>query len=243
MAGMGLVQVVRGLNTGFGAVSTSEDHSEAFNPLGATVMLDDGRGFRYLKINQIGAVGQIVTPLLSIDDADVDAASSDATLTGTDDFILNEFADGSAFVFINAGTGLGQVRRIRSNTANVLTVDSAWSTALDTTSDYVTFAPYEVELCDATFERVVGVELSAHTADYYGWFQISGLALVRCAGGTDALVAHEGLVSSSAEGVAKGLTSTPTAEEADRSFGYAVMAYSAADAAGQVIPIMLNRIL
>src|SRR3990167_3659810 len=177
MAGMGLVQVVRGLNTGFGAVSTSEDHSEAFNPLGATVMLDDGRGFRYLKINQIGAVGQIVTPLLSIDDADVDAASSDATLTGTDDFILNEFADGSAFVFINAGTGLGQVRRIRSNTANVLTVDSAWSTALDTTSDYVTFAPYEVELCDATFERVVGVELSAHTADYYGWFQISGLAL------------------------------------------------------------------
>lgn len=241
MRGIGPVQVVDGLSVNL-SQATSSDHSAPLNPLGAVVQLDDGRKYRYLKNSQASVIGQIVVPLLSIDDADVDAAASDNTLTGTGDFTADQFNDGHSFVWINANTGIGQYRRILSNTANVLTLDRAWTTALATDSDYVTFGVYYVELADAALEMVVGVALGANTADYYNWYAIGGLCGVRAAGGTDALVAHEPLVSSSAEGVAKGLSGSPTAEEVGRSFGYAVMAVSAADSAGQLVPVMCREL-
>lgn len=44
-------------------------------------------------------------------------------------------------VYIRAGTGEGQERRIRSNTATVLTLESAWTTIPDTTSEFVVGVP------------------------------------------------------------------------------------------------------
>jgi hypothetical protein len=226
--------------------ATSSDHSSARNPLGAIVVCDDGRAYRYLKSNQATAVGQIVTPLLGIDDADVDSAAttSESTLTATGDFTANEFDDMASFVTINANDGLWQTRRILSNSANVLYLDAVWGVALTTSSDYVVWSGYEVELCDAAAERVAGVALSALTAGNYGWFQVGGIGYVRFVGSTDPSAVHEGLVSSATEGVAKGLTAGgTTADEADKSFGSAMLVHAAADAAGQLLPVYLSKII
>lgn len=237
------IQVAHGLSV-TKETATTEDHDSAQNPLGALVILDDGRKYRYMKANEAVAIGQIVTPLLGIDDADVDAAASDNSLTGTGDFTAGEFDDGASFVHINGGsTGQGQNKRIKSNTANVLYLESAWGTALATTDDYIVYSPYEVELCDAANEKIVGVALGTVSANKYGWFQVGGLAFVLCAGDTDALVAHEGIVSSAAAGVAKGLTAGgTTADEAQKAVGMAMVASSAATSAGQLYPVYLTNI-
>jgi fibronectin-binding autotransporter adhesin len=49
-------------------------------------------------------------------------------------WIVNQFV--GQFVEITSGTGVGQTRRIVSNTATTLTVSPAWTTTPDTTSDF-----------------------------------------------------------------------------------------------------------
>src|SRR3990167_4276960 len=106
---------------------TSSDDANAQVPLGTECLLDDGRKYKYYNVREAIAIGQILT-ILNPDDADVDAAASDATLTGTGDFTANEFDANTAdrreyYTFINATASPGQTRRIVSNTANILTVD------------------------------------------------------------------------------------------------------------------------
>lgn len=239
---LGEISVANGL-TVTKETATSLSDSSPTNPLGAIVRLDDGRAYRYMKANEAIAIGNIVTVLLGIDDADVDAAASDNTLTGTGDFTAAEFDDGAAFVFINAGTGINQNKRIKSNTANILYLESAWDTALDTDSDYIVYSPFTVENCDAANEKIFGVAVSAISAGEYGWFQIGGLSFVRCAGGTDPLAAHEGIVSSTAAGVAKGLTAAgTTVDEAQKAVGVAMAAVSDAGGAGELMPVYLTGV-
>lgn len=62
-------------------------------------------------------------------------AGGSSTLTdGSQAWTVNQWAD--HIVTITAGTGAGQWRRIQSNTATALTVDTAWSTNPDATSTY-----------------------------------------------------------------------------------------------------------
>ena len=220
------------------------DDSAAQNRLGAIFQTDDGREYKYYRANEAIAIGQIVV-FLNNDNADVDAAASDNTMTGTGDFTAAEFDDLDYYVFIDAdgvGATEGQVRRILSNTANILTLDASWTTAVSTDSDYVTFSPHNVELADAANERVVGVAISAISSGQYGWFQIRGFCpQVRAEGGTDALVLHEGVVSSGTAGTCKGLTAAgTTADEADKAFGFALSPSAMTDAAGTGAPIMLK---
>ena len=229
------------------AVTTSDDADAQVN-LGFEVTVNDGRIYKYLNVRDTLAIGQIVT-VLNVDDADVDAAAADNTLTGTGDFTADEFSDGTAdrreyYASINALTGAGQTRRIRSNTANVLTLDTAWTTALAADSDYVTFSPFHVSLTSGAGQRVFGVAIGVITDDGNGWIQVGGFCpQVRAAGDTDAVVLHEGLVSSAAAGIAKGLTAAgTTADEADKVFGSALMPSATADAAATGVPAMLHNV-
>ena len=238
------VQVCNGLKV-YRGYAESSDSSTMENPLGATLMLDDGRAFRYLRAKEAVAIGQLVKAYVAIKDDDVDAAASDATLTSTSQFTAAEYDDGGCFAVINANTGIGQVRRVISNTASVLYLDRAWSTAVDATSDFVTFSPYWVKVTASACDAVAGVAISAISSGYYGWFQIGGLCpQVRFAGNTDAGAALEGCVASAAAGVAKGFTNGgTTADEAAAAFGYPLVAWAGSDSAGTGVPVMLTRVL
>jgi len=70
------------------------------------------------------------------------ASSSTNTLTmATLDAIVNEYAD--MWVKTTDHTGLNQVRKIVSNSATVLTLDTAWTVGIDNTTDFVISANRE----------------------------------------------------------------------------------------------------
>jgi len=74
------------------------------------------------------------------EDAQTGTASDGDTSTLTDSsqsWSVNAY--NKYYVWIHAGTGAGQVRKISSNTATELTVSSSWSTTPDSTSQYRIF--------------------------------------------------------------------------------------------------------
>jgi len=51
------------------------------------------------------------------------------------------------YVLIYGGTGIGQMRKVASNTADTITVDYAWNTTPDATSDFMVLKTY-VSMCE-----------------------------------------------------------------------------------------------
>ena len=226
---------------------TSTDVADAEVPLGLEIELDDGRKYKYFNAREAIVIGQICT-ILNPDDGDISAAASDNTLTtAAADFTANEFDDSTAdrreyYAATNANTGTGQVRRIRSNTTTVLTLDLAWTTATDATTDYVTFGPYHAAVSTGVGQMIVAVAISAITSASNGWMQIKGFCpMVRFIGTADPSILGRGIMSSGTAGVAKGPTAGGvTATEAEVRFGYALYPYPSADAAGRGIAAILQ---
>lgn len=246
--GLGYSRAVPGLNTTLNdRVVTADDDATAQVDLGTSIRLHDGREYRYIIANEACTAGDCVTilqPDVTQTNLTAATATTSTTVTDTATFTNQRYNGGREeyYYSTNAGTGAGQTRQILSNTADALTIDAAPDTALDTTTDGVTYSPYRVELSDAANERVTGVCLGAITASQFSWIQQKGFCpLVQFAGDTDPSVAHEGIVSSGAAGVAKGFTSGgTTADEADKAFGYALYAYAAATVDSRGIAAMLN---
>lgn len=245
--GLGYTRAMPGLTVTSKRLVTSSDHATAQLDLGTEVRLHDGRCYKYVQFNEatsIGACNTILMPDATSTNLTSATSTSSVTVTDTGTWTAARY-DGSLdeyYYSTNGNTGAGQTRRVISNTADALTIDTAPDTALDTTTDGVTYSPYRVEESDAANERVTGVPLATHTAAYFGWIQQKGFCpLVEFVGGTDAAVAHEGIVSSSEVGAAAGFTNGgTTADEADKAFGYALYAYSTAFVAGRGIAAMLN---
>lgn len=210
------------------------------------------RVYRYMKAEEAFAIGQVAGLSALLDNADVDAASSGKTLTGTGDFTANEFNDGtfpSAYVSIDAGASIGQTRAIFSNRGStaILTLDRAWTTALTTVSDYVTYDINYVSLADTDDVSVdatpaAGVAISAVTDEEWAWFQVKGFCpLVRSVGNTDALVRGEPITTSGTAGAARGTTSGGlAAADLTAAFGLALHATAEADAAGAGVAALLH---
>jgi hypothetical protein len=250
------VSAVNGL-TFNGDEVTGSDSVTPLNQLGtkAAVKTREGnRVFRYVKFQETIEKGQLLSMHYFIDNADVDADSttSQKTLTATGDFTANEFNDGTyrtAFVSTDAGTGLGQTHAIFSNrgSTSILTTDRVWDTALDATTDYVTFDVNFVQLADLDDGEVhpYGVAIQAQTANYYGWVQVEGVCpVVRCVGSTDAIVAGKIVVASATDGACKGPTAAGmTALEASNAFGRALVGSTAADAALRGVAVVLTNCL
>lgn len=250
---MYIQSTVKGLSYD-GDLVTSHDVATPENKIGTKVALATREGtrcFRYVKFQEAFVKGQLAGIYYYIDNADVDAAAttSQKTLTGTSDFTANEFNDGtyrSAFVSIDANTGVGQTHAIHRNfgSANIITTDRNWAVALDATSDFVTYDPNFVSLADTDDGPVIpmGVAISAQTANYYGWIQVEGFCPeVRAVGSTDPTITGDIVVASSTAGAIKGRTAAGiTAAEASKVVGYALMAYAGADAVNQYVPVILT---
>ncbi len=228
-------------------VTTSTDDSGAQVALGTETTLDDGTTFKYYLVREAIALGQIVTNLQYTGFTSTGAAS-DNTVTAPGATFTSAEYDGSTdrrreyYVFTTGGTGPGQSRRIVSNTATVLTLDTAWTTAVDATTTCIITSPYAVNLTTGAAQHVVGVAVVAVTNTNTAWFQIRGKCqLVRCVGTTDPTILHRSVMSSSTGGACKGPTAAGiTATEAEMSFGFALAAHAAADAAARGVLVELD---
>ena len=211
-------------------------------PLGTRYFDENtGKVYYYIKANEALTAGATLTPMLAIADGDCDASSGE---------VLNDaavtFPAGcvGAFVKVNVGTnGIDDapnrvISVIGTGNSNYLMLENAWSADLTTAEDYVVYHPFVVEDTDAAGERIVGVAGAAIASGEYGWMQSGGYCeAVKIIGGTDALAANEGIISSTTAGTGKGLTAAgTTADEADKANIFAVFG----TALTQKVPAFLN---
>lgn len=84
------------------------------------------------RIFQEGKAAQ-QRPSTAVTDGSIFSSTTIGTSSNT--YIPNEFV--GTMVEITGGTGVGQTRRVVSNTATTLTVSPAWTTTPDATSDYM----------------------------------------------------------------------------------------------------------
>ena len=237
-----------------GAFTTSESHSAPRNRPGerCTVLAPEGeRWFKYQKVEEAFAIGQIAMISALIDNADVDAAQATTTaiLRGDGDFTASQFGgsgrDSSsavypdAWVSTDAGAAIGQTRYIKHNrgSADYLTLDHNWDKALTTASDFVTYSINYVSLADTDdvsqdASPCKGVSVSALTDEQWGWFQVKGFCpLIRAIGSTDAAVRGELIIPSATAGAAKAQAATLVVADVNHTFGIAMHAFAEADAA------------
>lgn len=245
--GTASLTVMPGLTLTSKRVVDSADHSEAEVDLGTFVELNDGRRFKYYQYNEAVTIGDCVTMLLpDVTQTNLTAATAttSTTVTDTGTWTASRYngARSEYYYATNGNTGAGQVRRVISNTADALTIDLAPATALDTTTDGVTFSPYRVEMSDAATEQVCGVVLGSQTIAYFGWVQTYGFCpLIQFAGDTNAAAAYQILVPTTTDGVAGGRTSGGvTSAQLEVGFGYGLYAYSTATVDSRGIAGMLS---
>jgi len=74
---------------------------------------------------------------ISLDVGNVSSATSTTLVDSSKNWATNQWAN--CFVEITDGTGEGQIRKIISNTATTLTIETSWSTNPDNTSKYRIF--------------------------------------------------------------------------------------------------------
>lgn len=196
-----------------------------------------GKVYYYAKANEALTLGATLTPILALFDGDCDASSgavlNDAAVTFT-------AATVGCYVKINVGTNSinDTPNKVLSYTANQLVLESNWSADLTTAEDYVVYNPFLMENTDAAGETIKGVAPIAVTSGYYFWMQTGGYCSdVKIIGGTDAIVANEGIVSSTTAGTGKGLTAAgTTADEAEKANITALFG----SALTQTVPAFLN---
>lgn len=245
--GLGYTKAMPGLTVTSKRLVTSADDLTAQIDLGTEVRLHEGRCYKYVIFNAastIGDVNMILMPDVTQTNLTAATSTTSVTVTDTGTFTASRYngALEEYYYATNGGTGPGQIRRIISNTADALTIDAAPSTALDTTTDGVTFSPYRVTLTTAATNQAIGVGLHTATAGYFGWIQTKGVCpLVQFAGNVNAAAAHQIIIPSSTVGEATGRTAGGVlVAELEVGFGYGMYAYSTATADSRGIAAMLE---
>jgi len=105
----------------------------------------DGRNITFITAPAIpDAVDAAVSNVLA-------SAGAAITITrGTAAWVVNAYR--GKWVVITAGTGAGQVRRILSNTATIITIETAWDTNPDATSYFYVVGNFNVHVCYQAFD-------------------------------------------------------------------------------------------
>lgn len=98
----------------------------------------------------------------SQDSGTATSSTNNTLVDNTQSWTVNDYAN--QYVYIIAGTGSGQVRKISSNTSDTLTVDTNWSTNPSTDSDYVIFYSATTPNIDNLFD---GTGTSTFFVDAY----------------------------------------------------------------------------
>ncbi len=169
-----------------------QESSTARHKVGTRLKLDDGRTFYYAKngstaVNRPGVLLSGVSMLVTEKDTNLTTAQAigdkEIGYTSVGTFTRSELADG--YFTVVAGTGRGQMYKIRDNTAMAASAGTIYLydplvTALDTTSDVVvTPSPFRhVKRDGAATAWTLGTNLIPLTAAYYFWLQTYGWASV-----------------------------------------------------------------
>ena len=177
-----------------------EESSVAKHMLGTVRELADGRKFVYCKATAANiaagiAIGKPCAPqncTIAATDAAINligVRKITLTLTGTP--TLNLYADG--YMVLTAGTGLGQIYKIRGNTADdtpasgrctfylydaLATTHVTATTTIDVYENLhsgLYINPTVTDGSSTTGFRIAGITQRAVTASYYFWAQIAGI--------------------------------------------------------------------
>jgi len=123
---------------------------------GDLTIADKAGGGREVTVAAKSGTVQVNIPTI---DSGTASAGGATTLTDSSQaWTVNAYAN--KVVKITAGTGVGQVRGIASNTATILTVDAAWSVTPDITSTYEVLEDLHYALYDGTRLLYVSDETS-----------------------------------------------------------------------------------
>lgn len=153
---------------------------------GTEAQTPDGRRWVYVKADSALAQGSVAVPN-AVASADTVVSSADAI--GRHVFVTEASAGWTAgayaggWMYVDDGTGAGQLARILDNTADTLILDpaDALSTALVVTdSDITIFTPFLVDKAAVTskVQQAVGIAQVAFSASDYGWLLKEGDGVV-----------------------------------------------------------------
>lgn len=161
-----------------------ESVSADFN-LGQRAQTPDGREWVYIKAAEAISASMTVVPDAVVA---VDTVSSSNDTLGRTVFIteaaagwtVGQFAE--AWVYVDAGTGVGQAGRIKTNTVDTLELypEFAFGTDLAVADSDITIRePFHVDKAAITsaVQGAVGVAQRAFTSAYYGWVLTRGVGL------------------------------------------------------------------
>jgi len=176
------------------------------NPLGARMILPDGRVFRYSKAGEELGPGKVCMQAAGVANHDMDLVTTAAAVgAGTVTVTLgataatkDQYADG--YLYVNSTAGYGHIYRIASNpataksTAMVVTLENGDEIAVALTASSETGLmanPYSaVEVMDENDVdgRPLGVAATLIASGSYGWLQTWGEACVLVEEGVAACV-------------------------------------------------------
>lgn len=153
---------------------------------GQRAVTPDGREWVYVKADSALAKGSIAVPDAVVS---VDTVSSSQDSQGRNVFITEASAGwtpgkyAGGWVYVDSGTGRGQLARIIDNTADTLILDPAYalSTALSVADSDITIrTPFLVDKAAVTskVQEVVGAAQVAFSASDYGWLLTRGDGVV-----------------------------------------------------------------
>lgn len=203
--------------------------------VGQRAQTPDGNEWVYVKANELIAAGNVVI-------SNTTKALGAATISSSTDqngkivyitystggLTVDEYA--GKYIVIDGGTGAGQIAKVKSNTAKVLTLfsDSALTTALSTDSTAKIAGGFDVLNAAITSKTqlVVGIAQVAIAADSYGFVQTRGQGSV-VAGAALTVGASFVTGDDTAGQVVKGTTAKGAFDETP--LGYCIVANGAAD--------------
>lgn len=178
-----------------------EESATQKQKLGTKRVLDDGREYVYCQATAANiAAGLCVSKAVAPQDCTVAAADAALAVAGAREFsltltgtpTLNLYRDG--WMVITAGTGIGEMYKIKGNTADdnpatgrftIQLYDPLKQTLVAASSTVALYAnPYDGVLINpavanaaaTTQEKVLAVTTRAITASYYFWGQTKGMA-------------------------------------------------------------------
>jgi hypothetical protein len=207
--------------------------------IGQRAQTPDGREFVYVKAAEAILANEVVVPDAVVA---VDTVSSSTDGLGRIVYIteasagwtVGEFAEG--WVYVDAGTGVGQAGRIKTNTVDTLELypEFAFSTALSVTDSDITIRqPFNVDAAAITsaIQGAVGISQIAIASGSYAWVLTRGVGTVLA--GESLIVGSNFTTGDDTEGtVIKGITAEGAFDA--QSLGYCLVANASADTAALV---------
>lgn len=154
--------------------------------VGQRASTPDGREWAYVKASAAWSAGHVIVPAATTSVATTISSSTDAMgrivyiTKASAGWTVGLYADG--YVHIDAGTGSGQVAKIKTNTADTLELypEDALGTALSTDSTMEIWTEHYCRKAVITtkIQNSVGVSQIAFASADYGWILTRGVGVV-----------------------------------------------------------------